>query len=164
VTANIEWLSPEKARVLYDELHVVAPRFLVDGGWSTATGFEWWSRQEPVFVVRWDFGLALVTHWYQGLSAEVHGIVTDWRAARVQLRRVFRELLTDLDVQRLEFRLKWPAKTLKRYLEAAGAVHEGTARGADWSYLSGKPVLIDVDIWSILCHDLEVEHGCKPIL
>lgn len=157
---NVSYLTAENAEVLYYELLATTPRYLELNGFKSVVEFVWWSRQEPVYVVRFDAGVVLVRNWYRGLRAEIHGIIRDWRATRDALPTYFRELFDTLNVQRLEMPLGRRAKTLRRYLYRAGAVLEGTARNYEYAYFNGNQTLIDVDIWSIVRSDLEEKEPC----
>lgn len=151
----VVFVDPATAEVLYQELAAKAPRWLEDGGWKTSVEFIWWTRQEPVFMVRIPEGVVLVQHWYRGLRAEAHPLIFDWRAARGCIRERLHDVMDQLGVGRLEFHMKWPSRTLKKYMSHAGCDYEGTARAYDWSYLDGAQRLIDVEVWSILRDDKE---------
>ncbi len=146
----VAYVDAHAAEVLYGELQAKAPRWLEDAGFKTSVEFSWWARQEPIFAVRIPEGLVLVQHWYRGVRAELHPLIFDWRAARGVIAERLHDVAEQLGVRRLEFRLKWPSRTLKRYMASAGCAYEGTARSYDWSYLDGMQRLIDVEVWSML--------------
>ena len=119
--------------------------------------------ERHITTVTLDCGVVLCEVSHDGLTAQIHPLITD-RAAFFDKERALGYLggiCSSLGVERLEAHvLENSGKALRRVLKYLGFAHEGTLRCAARNMLLPGEPLISIEIWSILRLEiLEVKSG-----